>query len=408
VVESATLGARRGKIRFTLRDDAAGATPLDLPTRKLWPVNLILPVIFAIFASVAWTVGGRMFETSVRDVFDLTFILFEGFWLLGWSVGVAILGVLTVLVFFYGESARLQRGQLVYVPRLGPLKIVAEYDLAHVRNVRAESAGSDQARLRFDDDDGTHTLGDTMAREQADRLVRAIQAATAVAGSTVAAPVPTLPKPRDTEPTPAVGADPEQDEPVPALRSLSGLALVGANLVPLAGVLFFGWDLANVIVLFWAESAVIGFYTLLKIIVVGRLGALIAAPFFIGHFGGFMAGHFLLIYGLFVRGLDSPGSPPGAAAALRQIFYPLWPALAGLFISHGLSFADNFIGRREYARTTTNGLMIAPYARIVVMQLALIFGGWMILLLRSPVPALALLIVFKTVLDFSAHRKEHQ
>ena len=54
--------------------------------------------------------------------------------------------------------------------------------------------------------------------------------------------------------------------------SLSGLALIGANLVPLAGVLFLGWDLASVIVLFWAESAVIGFYTALKMAIVGKLG----------------------------------------------------------------------------------------------------------------------------------------
>jgi hypothetical protein len=52
-------------------------------------------------------------------------------------------------------------------------------------------------------------------------------------------------------------------------------------------------------------------------------------------------------------------------------------------------------------------LMTAPYNRIVVMQLALIFGGWAIMLLNSPVPALALLVVFKTALDFTAHRKEH-
>ena len=81
--------------------------------------------------------------------------------------------------------------------------------------------------------------------------------------------------------------------------------------------------------------------------------------------------------------------------------------MAALFISHGISFVDNFLGRREYEDTTMKVLMTAPYNRIIVMQLALIFGGWIILLLKSPVPALALLIVLKTALDFTAHRKEH-
>src|SRR5947207_8973953 len=98
--------------------------------------------------------------------------------------------------------------------------------------------------------------------------------------------------------------------------SPSGLALIAANLVPLGGVLFFGWDLASVIILYWAESAVIGFYTALKIAVVGKFAALFAVPFFVGHFGGFMALHFLLIYNFFVRGLSPAAAEPGVRAAL--------------------------------------------------------------------------------------------
>jgi hypothetical protein len=92
---------------------------------------------------------------------------------------------------------------------------------------------------------------------------------------------------------------------------------------------------------------------------------------------------------------------------MLRIFSPLWLPLAGLFISHGISFFDNFLGRREYIGASMTQLMTAPYGRIVVMQLALIFGGWIVLLLKNPVPALALLVILKTALDFSAHRKEH-
>lgn len=200
---------------------------------------------------------------------------------------------------------------------------------------------------------------------------------------------------------------PSTDVAPPSLASLSGLALIGANLIPLAGVLFFGWDLASVIVLFWAESAVIGFYTVLKMAIVGKLPAIFAVPFFMGHYGGFMAMHFLLIYTLFMRGPHAAGTEPGVREALLGIFAPLWPSLAVLFLSHGVSFFQNFLGRREYEGTTMTVLMTAPYNRIIVMQLALIFGGWIILLLKSPVPALALLILLKTALDFTAHRQEH-
>jgi Family of unknown function (DUF6498) len=292
------------------------------------------------------------------------------------------------------------------VPRLGPLKIFIDYDLARVHNVHLENAGSDDTvRIRFDYDGGSNGLGDDMPRADAERLARTIRSAAVAAGS-VDTPT-SAPVQEASRPTPPVAAPEAADVPPPALTSPSGLALIAANLVPLAGVLFFGWDLASVIVLFWAESAVIGFYTVLKMAVVGKLAALAMVPFFIGHFGGFMAGHFLLIYELFVRGAFATGPAPAARKALYALFTPLWPSLAALFISHGVSFVDNFLGRREYVGATMKALMMAPYSRIIVMQLALIFGGWIILLLKSPVPALALLILFKTALDFTAHRKEH-
>jgi hypothetical protein len=398
-----------GRIRIRLRDDAPGATPLEFPARRMWRAGLIVGAVFVIFTAVAWTMVGRISSSSVRDVFDLMFVLFEGFWLLGWSVGVLILGALTTFLFFYGESARLQDGRLIHVPRFGPVKILLEYDLARVRNLRLEGAGNDQVRIRFDYDGGSNGLGDTMPRAAAERVVRTIQSAVAVAGpvmdiADVVTAEPAQQAPRREPPV----AEPDSPEArPPSLASASGLALIAANFVPLAGVLFFGWNLASVIVLFWAESAVIGFYTVLKMAVVGRLAALVTVPFFVGHFGGFMAGHFLLIYSLFVRGVDATGPAPAVREALQAIFDPLWLSLAALFISHGVSFVDNFLGRREYAGTTMKALMVAPYNRIVVMQLALIFGGWIVMLLKSPVPALALLILFKTALDFTAHRKEH-
>ena len=396
-------------IRIGLLDDTAGATWLAFPARRMWPVALIIGGTFAIFAGIAWIMAGKILRSSVRDVFDLMFVLFEGFWLLGWSVAVVILGALTVFLFFYGESARLQNGRLIHVVRLGPLKLFLEYDLARVRNVSLDNAGSDDTvRIRFDYDGEGNGLGDAMPRADGERLVLAIRSAAIAAGSLVdtpsAAPARVQEAPRRTPP---VSPPDATDVPPPSITSPSGLALIAANLLPLAGVLFFGWDLASVIVLFWAESAVIGFYTALKMAVVGKFGALLMVPFFVGHFGGFMAGHFLLIYELFVRGAFATGPAPPVRAALYAIFSPLWVSLAALFISHGVSFVDNFLGRREYAGTTMNALMMAPYRRIMVMQMALIFGGWIILLLKTPVPALALLILLKTALDFTAHRKEH-
>ena len=401
--------ARPRRIRLSLWDDAAGATPIGLPAQSMWPLNLIVAIMFALFAGVEWLTIAEVAGQDVRNVFDLMFVLFQGFWVLGWSVTVVILGALTVFFFFYTESVRLQDRRLVHVPRLGPLKIIIEYDLARVRNVHLEKTDNPhEALIRFDDDAGSHGLGNVMARSDAERLVDMIRRAAAAAGATdtpPAASTPEAPAPR-AEPVAARTRAPEL--PPPSMTSPSGLALIAANLVPLGGVLFFGWDLASVIVLYWAESAVIGFYTALKMAIVGKFAALFAVPFFVGHFGGFMALHFLFIYSFFVRGPNPAGVVPGVRDALVGVFIPVWLSLAALFISHGISFFSNFIGRHEYDDATIKGLMTAPYNRIVVMQITVILGGGTILLLKSPAPSLALLVLLKTAVDFSGHRKEHR
>ena len=371
----------------------------------MWPVAVIFAVFFIVFAGIELTVIRRMTGHKVESVFDLMFVLFEAFWLLGWSVGVAILGLAAILFLFYRESARLQNGKLIYAPRLGPLNIILDYDLAKVSNVRTEKGGAEGlARVRFDYGGGPVALGDTMRQADADKIVSAIRNASSVAALTSRTPdvpradiVPDASRPKDAAvaSTPPIGASP------------SALALVAANILPLIGVLFLGWDLVSVIVLYWAESAVIAFYTVLKIAMVGKLAALVHVPFFVGHFGGFMAGHFLFIYGIFVRGIGPFSPEPAIRDALLGIFNPVWMPLAGLFFSHGVSFVSNFVGRREYSITTVNALMTAPYKRIVIMQLALIFGAWIIMIFKSPVWALVLLVVLKTIVDLSAHRKEH-
>jgi hypothetical protein len=401
-----------GGYRVRLRDESAdGAVPLALAQQRIWPAGLITGAMFAAFAAAGWSVASTLWRSAVHDVSDLMFFLFQGFWLLGWSVGVFVLGALTVLLLLYRESARLQDSRLVCLWGFGPIKLIADYDLARIRNVRLQDVGGpENAQVRFDCDERVNnTLGDTMPRAAAERLAATIKSAAAAAGAAPGtgekgaeeekAAVP-LVQVKEARPL-------SQDAPASPDTRLSMAVLIAANLMPLAGVLFFGWDLANVLVLFWAESAVIGFYTVLKMLVTGKLWAIFGVVFFLGHFGGFMAMHFLFIYLMFIRGIHAVGPEPGVRVALLKIFVPLWIPLAALFVSHGVSFVSNFLGQREYERTSVQALMAAPYGRIVAMQLTVIFGGWVVLLLNNPVPALATLVVMKTAMDLRAHRNEH-
>jgi len=409
------------RIRLSLSDDPPDSMEVPLPSHRTWPVGIMMAVMFAIFASVAVRQIASLQGTKVDTVFDLAFVLFQGFWVLGCSVGVLILFLLTVLFFFYGESARITRGRLVYVPRLGPVKVLVEYDLARIQNPRlADSGASDRVQIRFDYGGGEASLGNEMPHWEAEGALHLIQAAIAQVPAHVEAGGRTEEpgfdllawiRRRSARPQrerPAQPVAPPDVSQSPAAASSSSLALIGANLIPLVGVVLLGWSLGEIMLLFWAENAVIGLYNLVKLGFVARRGIVFVGPFFAGHYGGFMTVHFLFVYAFFIRGFESTGSDLPVLAVLADIFVPLWPALLALLVGHGVSFYINFLGRREFEGRNVGQQMSEPYKRLVILHVTIIFGGWLIRLLKTPVPALILLIVLKTVVDLRAHRKEHR
>jgi hypothetical protein len=363
-------------------------------------------------AGIAWIQIGSMSGREIKSVFDLAFFLFQGFWVLGWSVGVFILGALTFLLLFYGESARLIDGSLVKMPRLGPVVMISEYDLAKIRNLRLERAGGrseKSVRIRFDYGDGSVGLGDTMRQADAEKLIATMREAASdlaqFAGEqTATADIAETARPLSRR---LRAGKPPSSREAPSLGSPSSIALIAANLVPIAGVLVMDWNLSDVAVLYWAETAVIGFWSVAKLAVVEKWGALFTGPFFIGGFGAFMSMHFLFIYYFFVRGLEAAGPEPSVGEALLDLFDPLLPALASLFISHGISFFTNYLGRQEYLHTDRKRLLSEPYSRIFLMHVTVIVGGFVTMLLRAPQPALVMLVALKIAADLRAHRKEH-
>ncbi len=182
------------------------------------------------------------------------------------------------------------------------------------------------------------------------------------------------------------------------LPFLTMLVVVVVNLIPMFGVLFGRWKLGEVMGLFWAESVVIGFYTLLKIAVVTKEAAIFYGMIFLWIFGFFTAIQFKFVYELFV--LNGRGSAPGALEALTNLFLPIWPALVALLLSHGASFVLDFLARREYEGATFDQLILVPQVRMILMQFTIIFGAWVVVLLHSPLPAMVLLVLFKMRVDF--------
>jgi hypothetical protein len=207
------------------------------------------------------------------------------------------------------------------------------------------------------------------------------------------------------------------------------IALLVANAIPLFGVLFLNWDAFYVVLLYWTENVVIGFYNVLKMVFaavphpVAHLGKLFLIPFFVVHYGGFTAVHGFFVLALFHK--DGQGPPVGGADwpcflvfvqmlfnVIRYMYSVIPPqvrlAVLALFVSHGVSFVQNYLLKGEYATAKPDKLMGSPYGRVVVMHIAILAGGFLTMAVGSPAPLLVVLVGLKTILDVKLHNREHK
>jgi hypothetical protein len=268
--------------------------------------------------------------------------------------------------------------------------------------------------------------------------------------------------------------------------SRSAILLLAANLIPLVGVLFFGWSLLTILALYWIENGIVGLLNVPKIILAkgslvpelpdlpdaaaraattsdgqaarlqeqwrqvqaaqaqgvqaparpGFLGPQAAtrlsaiprtglAIFFAFHYGMFWFVHGIFVFfalpsfagmrnGPFGGAADMCFDPSGfpiecAGGAFGEL---VWPSVVigavALFLSHGASFFLNYIGRGEYLTASPSRQMGSVYGRVFVLHLTIILGAFVIAIIGSPVGALLVLVVLKTLFDLNLHLRERR
>ena len=267
--------------------------------------------------------------------------------------------------------------------------------------------------------------------------------------------------------------------------SRSALALLIANSIPLIGVLFFGWSLLTILVLFWIENGIVGLWNIPRILLAqgsvlqslpvmpeeaafsatgnaraaadlrarweqarqgaataesasqlpvnpmasillgtGGFGRAMMAVWFVVHYGIFWIGHGIFVFALpsflsfgsrtSCTGLPAfPDLPLDSATCASSPFGEVnWSnvtiAAAALFLSHGASFFLNYIGKREYLTTSAMRQMFAPYGRVVVLHLTILFGAFAIAIIGAPIGALVVLVVVKTLFDLNLHLRSQR
>ncbi len=239
--------------------------------------------------------------------------------------------------------------------------------------------------------------------------------------------------------------------------------LIAVNLIPAIGVLAWNWDLYSVMVLFWMETAIIGFYQIIKIFRTMLILSFFLVPFFCVHFGAFMFGHFIFLTAFF--GPDGLKHMPNPLPVLMDLLFNrgFWvPALA-LFLSHGFAFfkydwnpesavpaettptpapekKDDYHPMDDWqselkpvsakinntpinlsprlqallmwvAKRSVNpgrqDLMAEPYKRVVVMHITIILGAFLTFIVGKSKWVILLLIGLKIASDLISHVHYH-
>ncbi len=187
----------------------------------------------------------------------------------------------------------------------------------------------------------------------------------------------------------------------------SGLWLLGANLVTIVLALYEGWDLTELMLIYWAQSVIIGYFNLRRILDLDQFSTENfqmngvrppetrqtkhkTAAFFALHYGGFHAAYLVFLL--------SEG----------QGFHGSWLMLTVCTVAYYLNHRYSYFHYRDEDRSRKPNIgiiMFFPYARIVPMHLTIVSGHAVGVATSS---GLLLFLVLKTAADVAMHLIEHR
>jgi hypothetical protein len=203
------------------------------------------------------------------------------------------------------------------------------------------------------------------------------------------------------------------------------LSLIFANLVTIVFAVLGNWDLATVMFIYWAQSIIIGIFTVISLISAdtAALGADLQKPIderggmekitprFVWFYTCMLAGFFTLHYGLFHWVYLNFIVESGFFGTVNFADPNIWLSCALFFANHLYSYIT-YRNEGQKGAGYVNEQFFTPYRRIIPMHLTIIFGSIVILALgvfgiTSTLPVLVLFLLLKTHSDITAHLIRH-
>lgn len=222
---------------------------------------------------------------------------------------------------------------------------------------------------------------------------------------------------------------------LPAVSRSALVALVVANAFVAFQTFRHEWGYYEVMLIYWVEVVILGFYNVLRMLVVGVVGAAplggwaarwvdlgsalnrlaltaIGVGFFVVKFGAFAftIGLFVLLLPAFLA-VEGDGSGSALHRALIAAGPGFIMAAGVLGLSHGISFARNFLAGREYDRIDVVTLAFWPYVRMSLVAVTLLVG----LAIAGLLPVVGrhagfagVMVLLKLGVDAISHLFEHR
>jgi hypothetical protein len=187
------------------------------------------------------------------------------------------------------------------------------------------------------------------------------------------------------------------------------LPILIVNLAPALSVALMGWSMFPLFLLYWFENVILGVLTLAAILISGLAkgpwkipSTLFFAGFFIFHYGMFCAAHGGIMWEIFGGGNGDPTELPAAVLGMLREDWLLAANVLLFAAFHFYYFCRDWIGGGEYHKTDPHHVMFTPYGRIVVIHVAILFGGLAAAAFGQPAIAVAMLALLKVALEYFA------
>jgi len=187
----------------------------------------------------------------------------------------------------------------------------------------------------------------------------------------------------------------------------SVVALIGANLIAIILAVIEGWDLHELLLVYWSQSVIIGYFNVRRMLALDKFSVeglsqngrnLTATRETQKSISGFFALHygaFHLVYLAFILTDE------------RNAFQGNWLYIAVCVAAFFLNHRYSYIEHRDDDRTrkpNIGNIMFFPYIRIIPMHLTIIAGG---AFGGASTGTLILFLGLKTVADVAMHKVEH-